>query len=206
MIHQNVKDIYYTLLYPVSWVLKPIYKIHYKKRYRKCSKAQIGCGKNYLEGFINIDANFQRKPDYLLDVRVGLPFPNDSLDFIYSCHMLEHVHVTEAISILKEWYRVLSPTGYIRLTLPDFEHIIKILAGQEVCRFPREFNSTHGHAINFLFCDGQHKFAYSKQVIEELALKMGFLRVVSVGQEDDNISSLDKIEPYGSFSVNIYKT
>jgi predicted SAM-dependent methyltransferase len=157
-----------------------------------------------LDSFINIDANPQRKVDYLLDARVGLPFPDNSIELIYSCHMLEHVHVTEAIEMLKEWRRVLTPSGYARLTLPDFEYIFEILKGQEV-GFPRRFISRQGQAINFLFCDGQHKYAYCRELIEELALSVGFSRVEPVGQEDQNVPRLKEIEPGGSFSVNLHK-
>jgi len=205
MIHQNIKDVYYLGLYPLSRLLRPIYRMHYVTCRRGIRKAQIGCGKNYLPGFINIDANFQRKPDYLLDVRAGLPFPDEALDFIYSCHMLEHVHISEALVILKEWHRVLSPSGYIRLTLPDFNHIFKILQAEQDCQFPRPFSSMQGKAINFLFCDGQHKFAYSPQVIEELALSVGFARVLGADPDDVYVGNLLQFEPPGSFSVNLYK-
>lgn len=205
MIHQNIKDAYYLLLFPCSKLLRPVYRAHYRLFRAGKVKAQVGCGKNYIKDFINIDANFQRKADYLLDVRAGLPFPDDSMEFLYSCHMMEHLHVNEAIALLKECKRVLSPNGYMRLTLPDFAFIVAILSGDEVCHFPRKFNSREGQAINHLFCDGQHKYGYSKEVIEELAVDMGFARITSAGAHDANIPNLPEIEPGGSFSVNLFK-
>lgn len=168
-------------------------------------KTQIGCGQHYLDGFVNIDANFQRKTDYLLDVRAGLPFPDGSMEFIYSCHMLEHLHLTEAMRLLRECHRVLKPEGYMRLTLPDFEFVFRILEGAEESHFPRRFRSRHGQAINFLFCDGQHKYGFSKEVVEELALDLGFSKVVPVDTRDEHIANLADIEPGGSFSVNLFK-
>lgn len=193
------------MLYPCSKVLKPIYRLHYRLVNKQLNKAQIGCGPNYLEGFINIDGNFQRRTDYILDVRAGLPFPNESIDFLYSCHMLEHLHVTEAIQLLRECKRVLSPGGYLRLTLPDFNHIAAILAGEATSEFPRRFNSRHGQAINHLFCDGQHKYAFSRELIEEIAKEVGFSSVKPAGMQDSLISDLPLQEPGGSFSVNLCK-
>lgn len=168
---------------------------------------QVGCEKNYINGFVNIDGNISRKVDYLLDVRVGLPFPDDAINIIYSCHMLEHVHIDEAINILNEWYRVLSPTGYIRLTLPGFNFIGEILAGREKYGFPRSFQSHSGQAVNFLFCDGQHKYAYTKEMIDEIAEAIGFDYVEdAVIDCDKNIAVGSLYEPPGSFSVNIYKS
>jgi predicted SAM-dependent methyltransferase len=206
VIHQNIKDAYYLLLYPLSKVLRPIYRAHYKLARRKRDKTQIGCGPNYIEGFVNIDANLQRKVDYLLDVRCGLPFPDNSISFIYSCHMLEHLHITDAINLLKECRRVLTPDGYMRLTLPDFEFVFRILAGDEQCDFPRNFTSRQGQAINFLFCDGQHKYGFTKEIVQEVALQLGFSKVVTATADDSNIPNLQAIEPPGSFSVNIFKT
>lgn len=190
---------------PCSRVLKHIYALHYRRNRSNRRKVHVGCGKNYLDGFINIDANFQRRVDYLLDARVGLPFPDESIELIYSCHMLEHVHITEAVEILKEWLRVLSPSGYVRLTLPDFNHIFQILAGSTSSLFPRSFGSLQGQAINFLFCDGQHKFAYSPELVRELALMVGFGKALPAEEVDCNIKGIEQTEPGGSFSVNLYR-
>lgn len=186
-------------------VLRPIYRLHYRWFRRRQLKTQIGCGPHYLNGFVNIDANFRRRVDYLLDVRSGLPFPDNSIEFIYSCHMIEHLHINEAIKLLSECHRVLMPKGYMRLTLPDFEFVFRILAGNEESQFPRRFVSRHGQAINFLFCDGQHKYGYTADLIEELALQLGFAKVVAAGSKDQNVSNIEEIEPGGSFSVNLFK-
>lgn len=204
MVPQKLKDIYYHWFYIVSIFLKPLYKIHYFYFRKAIKKIQVGSGGNYLPNFINIDGNFQRKVDYLLDVRVGLPFPKGSIVFIYSCHMLEHVYIEEAINILGEFHNCLVDSGKVRLTLPDFNHVFKILSGEASSNFPREFQSSEGKAINFLFCDGQHKYAYSPQLINELALKVGFSKVTPAPLNiEANIPQLD--EPEGSFSLYLFK-
>src|SRR6185437_10267652 len=52
----------------------------------------LGCGPKYLPGFVNIDANPMHKTDILLDIRCGLPFASNSVDSIYSTHMIEHLY------------------------------------------------------------------------------------------------------------------
>ena len=206
MLHQKFKNIYYSFLYPISLISLPFLKIHYKIFKSNITKIHVGCGENYLKGFINIDGIILFKNDYLIDIRVGLPFPDNSMDFIYSCHMLEHVYIDEAINILKEWYRVLKPSGYVRLTLPDFQYVLKINAKEIQTYFPRSFSSSSGQAINFLFCDGQHKYAYSIELIEELALSIGFSKVILAEDKDSNILIENLNEPPGSFSVNLFKS
>ncbi len=205
MIHQKIKESYYVLAYPASRLLRPVYKLHYRTFRSDNLKLHIGSGLHYLDGFINIDANFQHKVDYLLDVRVGLPFPDNSLSFIFSSHTMEHLYVDEAIKLLEECRRVLKPSGYMRLTLPDFEFALRIVSGQEASDYPRHFDSRLGQAINFLFCDGQHKYAYTKEIMYELGPQAGFSSVEVAPSEDPNVLNLQAIDPGGSFSVNLFK-
>jgi predicted SAM-dependent methyltransferase len=205
MISQTLKDVYYTLALPVSHVLRPLYAMHYRLRRQSLRRVHVGCGGNYMDGFVNIDGNYQRRVDYVLDVRAGMPFGTGTIDFIYSCHMLEHVYLYDAMKILREWLRVLSPNGYVRLVLPDFHYALRIASGEIECVFPREFTDSHAQAINFLFCDGQHKFGYTQALIKEIATAVGFGHVEEASLDgDENVTKREL--PTGSFCVNLYKT
>jgi SAM-dependent methyltransferase len=58
-----------------------------------------------------------------------LPFENESLDFVYSSHLLEDYLVWGPI--LTEWVRILRPNGYLIILVPDKELWGRaILAGQ----------------------------------------------------------------------------
>lgn len=48
-----------------------------------------------------------------------IPLNDNSVDVIYSSHMLEHLDQKEAILFLNEAKRVLKPGGVIRLAIPD---------------------------------------------------------------------------------------
>ena len=55
-------------------------------------------------------------------------------------------------------------------------------------------------------CDGQHKYAYTDEMVEELAMDIGFECVERAANDRDaNIREGSLSEPDGSFSVNIYK-
>lgn len=63
---------------------------------------------------------------------------DDSFDFVYSSHCLEHmVTVTEA---LHNWSRVLRPGGFLYLVVPDY-----IL--YEKLTWPSRFNHDHKHSF-----------------------------------------------------------
>jgi predicted SAM-dependent methyltransferase len=49
---------------------------------------------------------------------------NETVDFVYSSHFLEHLTRREASKIVKDCFRVLKPGGWIRLVCPD----LRILA------------------------------------------------------------------------------
>src|SRR3954464_2013884 len=62
--------------------------------------------------------------NYIIDgVDLGR-FPDDSYDFVLSCHNLEHI--ANPVKALKDWIRVTKPGGSIILVLPDrrrtFDH------------------------------------------------------------------------------------
>ena len=46
----------------------------------KHSKLQIGCGWNKIKGFVNIDKASQVKPDVVVNIEKGLPFPDDCFE------------------------------------------------------------------------------------------------------------------------------
>ncbi len=68
-----------------------------------------------------------------------LPFENDSLDFLYSSHLLEDY--SDWTPILKEWVRVIKPGGYLVILIPDRElWVAACAAGQP----PNDFHRHEG--------------------------------------------------------------
>ena len=60
-----------------------------------------------------------------IELRARLPFPDGSIDAVYSSHVLEHLHLEEGRSLLSECRRVLKTgSGVVRLVLPDTRRIV----------------------------------------------------------------------------------
>jgi SAM-dependent methyltransferase len=57
--------------------------------------------------------------DLYWDLRRRLPFPDDSVERIYSSHFLEHLTFTQGQNLLKECLRVLAPGGTISTCVPS---------------------------------------------------------------------------------------
>jgi len=60
------------------------------------------------------------------NLKYGIPLPNCSVDFIFSSHVLHHLHREEALALIREALRVLKPGGTIRITVPDLEVIVAL--------------------------------------------------------------------------------
>ena len=55
------------------------------------------------------------------DATKGLPVQDETVDVLYSSHMLEHLDRNEADKFLMEAYRILRPGGIIRISVPDIK-------------------------------------------------------------------------------------
>ena len=59
--------------------------------------------------------------DIVLDLnKEDLPFENDSIDYIYSSHALEHLTLDGFLHIMDEMYRTIKDDGQICITVPYF--------------------------------------------------------------------------------------
>lgn len=79
-------------------------------------KLHIGCGNRNLPGWKHYDI---RKVDnhinYVGKAEDLSQFPDNSVEEIYACHLLEHFGRNEVDNVLKEWNRVLVRGGYCGL-------------------------------------------------------------------------------------------
>lgn len=178
MIRQQIKDLLFTIN---RFAVLPN-TLAARIRYRRSGEPEglylhLGCGANYIPGMINIDGNAMRKIDLWLDFRNPLPFADASAEFIYCSHTLEHLFPDDALKLLREMRRVLKPQGVARLAVPSMEHALRIARGESSMPFPRPFEDPLAQAVNYLFCDGQHRFGYSYSLLADFARQCGFTRM-----------------------------
>ncbi|MBI2063883.1 MAG: methyltransferase domain-containing protein [Candidatus Yanofskybacteria bacterium] len=86
----------------------------------------LGSGPYSGKEFINVDITPFPLIHHISDVKELKMFANDSVDFLYSCHVLEHIPRSQLASVLKEWRRVLKMGGTLRISVPDFERLLEV--------------------------------------------------------------------------------
>ena len=90
-------------------------------------RINVGCGTVSLPGYVNIDLHVQTA-DLIADAH-ALPFEDNSVDEVYSSHLLEHFSGSqqnfEVLTVLQEWFRVLKPGGVIKVNVPNLEWCLK---------------------------------------------------------------------------------
>lgn len=94
-------------------------------------KLHLGCGwRNFGQDWIHIDGGDYEHLDYK-DI-TKLPFDDNSVDLIYSSHVLEYFDREEVLTVLSEWKRVLKKGGILRIAVPDFESMCSLYMSKEI--------------------------------------------------------------------------
>ena len=79
---------------------------------------QFGCGNHHLKDYINVDIIMPA--DVIWDIRENVPFEDNSINKIFSEHMLEHIDYPISVNnFLSECYRILKDGGEFIVGIPD---------------------------------------------------------------------------------------
>jgi predicted SAM-dependent methyltransferase len=90
----------------------------------------MGSGFNPLTNWLNGDYN-ERPESVFMDGTKKLMLPDNSFNAIFSEHMIEHIHYTDANNMIKEFYRILQPGGKIRINTPDLKFLIDLYSSEK---------------------------------------------------------------------------
>jgi predicted SAM-dependent methyltransferase len=84
-------------------------------------KLHIG-GQVRTPGWEVLDANPGPCVDHVGDASDLKRFENDTFDQIYASHVVEHFdYQNQLVATLKEWHRVLTPSGTLHVSVPDLD-------------------------------------------------------------------------------------
>jgi predicted SAM-dependent methyltransferase len=93
-------------------------------KFKNLKLLNLGCGFRHHPAWVNVDISGERSV-VRHDLLKGIPFADSSYDAVYLSHLLEHLSKENAESLIQECFRVLKPSGLIRVVVPDLENIAR---------------------------------------------------------------------------------
>ena len=178
-------------------------------------RLQIGCGNNFLKGWLNTDINGLEGTVYL-DAGRKFPFENDSFDIIYSEHLFEHLSLEEQMSMLGEAKRVLKNGGVLRIATPSIDFLFDLYSNPNSAKnltytnwarntvpklktVPKTIGkeSFHVYVVNNFFRDWGHKMIHNFESIKGLTKGFNFTAVKEVEVGESVHEDLRNVEQHG---------
>lgn len=196
----------------------------------------LGCGLTAPPGWLNVDGSFQvvlaRNP-WLKNVMLAtgllsrqqanipwsssvvrlnlmrpLPFPEGCFAAVYSSHLLEHLYHDQALALLRECHRVLRPSGFCRIVVPDLEAATRRYLQAKAAG---DFNAANRMMEELLVHDKgprkgllgayyrwtayhQHKWMYDASSLEQLFTAAGFRVARQVQCLESRIQRIAEVE------------
>jgi len=170
-------------------------------------KIQFGSGKKELEGFLNTDI-LGKIP---INITKKLPFKENSVDVMYSNHVIEHIYYKQFKRFLKDSFRCLKEGGIHMISTPSIPKLIKSIYENEKTKKKLIELYGGGKAYdsarvinNIMHMSFMHKFIYDFESIQFLGKEAGFSKIFSVDNyetPDETIKrSLKKDEPWDAIT------
>lgn len=123
------------------------------------TKLNLGSGSNRLQDdFINVDLHTDA--DLQHDLRTPLPFADNTVDEIYSCHVIEHFTRKEWEFVRQDWARVLKPGATIEIRCPDIVKLAEHVLSTDT--LPLRIQQIYGQQAH----EGEfHKNGFTEQIL-----------------------------------------
>lgn len=110
----------------------------------------------------------------------ALPIDSGTVDTAVAIHVLEHFYEWEAVEVLKEWKRILKPSGQLILELPCMDKVVEYLVKCATDRKPI-FANMSWWALwgdpRYKSVEMTHKWGYSMEMLTAKLQEAGFSTV-----------------------------
>ncbi len=163
-------------------------------RNHEVKKFHLGCGPNYKEGWLNAD-KFDSRADIYFNGHLAFPFREDTFQYIYSEHTLEHIRMRKVKFFLSESLRILKPGGVFRISVPDLELFARKYTEKDEAFFAHYMKEyadlrkagkekywlvrSPGGVLNTLATRHffHHRWFYDFETLQSCALELGYSKV-----------------------------
>jgi predicted SAM-dependent methyltransferase len=173
-------------------------------------KLQIGAQGSPMKGWLNVDILPKSDDTAYMDATKTFPINNDTFDYIFAEHMIEHITFDEAQLMLNECFRVIKKEGVIRIATPNLNNLAKLISEpnkpehQEYIRFyvekfyGKNYPIIPALQINKIFYAFHHRFIHNFESLKFILEKAGFINIIHVEVSKSNYESLSNIEHHAN--------
>lgn len=166
-------------------------------------KLHIG-GRVRIEGWEILDINPGPSVDHVSDAGDLGCFADDTFTQVYASHVLEHFDYTGALmAALKEWKRVLIPSGTLYVSVPDLDVLARLFLDRELLSYQDRFMAMRMIFGGHIDKNDYHLVGLNEEFLVDVLRISGFTgmrRVVDFGLFQDTSTTTLKGVP---ISVNI---
>ncbi|MBM3215207.1 hypothetical protein FJZ36_09870 [Candidatus Poribacteria bacterium] len=169
-------------------------------------KLNVGCGMDYREGYVNIDAS-DRLPrvDLVLDVsdpQWRSRFTEASAERIVAQDLLEHHFHWQAVRLLADFLWLLQPGGDLEVRVPDAARLLRrwwaspekrvrqLFGGQDIASPRDSAEMEESRRMNpELFC---HRYAYTRAMMRTELKSAGYADITTTRQGPNFVAKARK--------------
>lgn len=171
-------------------------------------KINLGCGPHTIEGWDNLD--LESHPGVIVtDLSLGqLPYADNSVDYAFSEHFIEHLTKEQFIPLLKDVHRVLKPGGVFRISTPDLRVIASDYINGKADRWKEVWlPSSPCELLNMGLRLWGHQYVYDKPELFKLAEQAGFVPLRAQHRESMilELENLEKRPYHMDLIVELFK-
>lgn len=169
-------------------------------------RLHLGCGPNIWEGWINVEGEYAaNQPGVVLyDITSNsYPIPNNSVDEIFTSHVIEHLMPSSVLPMFKEWHRILKPGGFAATEWPDFIKCVKFILEDETRLYSpdrkilkRGIGGIFGMIDDYQDPAMLHKWGYSERSMIHLKQQAGFGQVYAEPPQHKKTKSDSRVVAY----------
>lgn len=184
------------------------------------AKLHLGAGHNNKPGWLNTDIEPLTGQAYL-DATEPFPLPDQSVMYVTSEHVIEHITYEQGMLMLKESYRVLKPGGRMRVATPNLQRFIALFQEQksaEMKSYVRDKTDWHDwpttadqecYILNLQLREWGHRFVYTPKLLRARIEEAGFkdIQMFTPGESNDPaLRGLEMRAVSNRADVNRYET
>ncbi|MEB3168799.1 MAG: methyltransferase domain-containing protein [Synechococcaceae cyanobacterium] len=169
---------------------------------------QLGAGYSQLPGWLCTDVLPRDRQSIFLDATQVFPFTDQTFDYVFSEHMIEHLPRAGGLHMLRECRRVLKPGGILRIATPDLSVVISLYAASdgEATRYiewmAHRFldgaeDAKAAIVINHIFHGWGHQFLYDADLLIAALRDCGFVDIRCCAIGDSVHEALRGVESHG---------